>query len=92
VHLRYAPDVQDFVRVLSPSAKKALREATDLIKKDPFHPGLDVKVLRKGGADRFLRARVAKDYRIVYSPRPDHTSVWRIMHRSEGYDWLERLD
>jgi mRNA-degrading endonuclease RelE of RelBE toxin-antitoxin system len=90
--LRYAPDVQDFVRTLSPRAKKAIREATDLLAKDPYHPNLDIKVLRKQGADRFIRARVAKDYRIVYTPRPGYTYIWRIMHRSEGYDWLEKLD
>lgn len=92
MRLRYAPDVQAFVRILSPAAKKAVREAADLLRKDPFHPKLDVKVLRKSGPERFLRARVARDYRIVYSPRPDRVYVWRILHRSEGYGWLDRLD
>jgi mRNA-degrading endonuclease RelE of RelBE toxin-antitoxin system len=58
---------------------------------DPRHADLDLKQLRKKGVLRFYRARVG-DYRIVFSPRPTHLFVWRIQHRSEGYDWLERFD
>lgn len=90
--LRYAPDVEGFVRILAPGIKKQVRAATDLIRADPLHPDLDVRALRKRGTVRFLRVRVAKHYRIVYSPMADHTYIWRIMHRSEGYDWLERMD
>jgi len=87
----FAPDVETFVRVLAPSVKRKVREGFDRIRKDPFHPELDLKLLRKIRSERVLRARVAKDYRIVYSPRRDHTYVWRVQHRREGYDWLERL-
>lgn len=90
--LRYAPEVQPFVRTLAPEPKRAIRTALRLIAEDPLHPDLDKKLLRKDAQVRFWRARVLKDYRIVYSPRPDHTYAWAIMHRDEGYDWLDRLD
>lgn len=89
--LRFAPEVQDFVRSLAPEPKRDLRAALRKIAQDPRHPDLDVRVLRKEGAQRFFRARV-RDYRIVYSPRGPHVYVWRILHRSEGYGWLDRLD
>lgn len=89
--LRFAPGVQDVVRTLAPGPKKRLREALEAIRDDPRAPGLDVKVLRKDGAQLYFRARVG-DYRVVYSPRGQHTHVWRIAHRSEGYEWFERLD
>lgn len=89
--LRYAPAVQDYIRTLAPDPKRALRGATDLLRIDARHSGLAIKQLRTRGKERFFRVRVG-DYRIVYTPRPDHTYVWRIQHRSEGYGWLERLD
>lgn len=89
--LKFAPEVQDFVRTLAPGPKKAIRRALEAIRGDPRAPGFDVKVLRKDGPVRYFRVRVG-DYRIVFSPRGKLTYVWRIMHRSEGYDWLERLD
>jgi mRNA-degrading endonuclease RelE of RelBE toxin-antitoxin system len=89
--LKESPDVQAFIRVLAPKAKQDIRAALDLIRKDPFHKGLDWKPLRKKGAARYLRARVG-DYRIIYSPRPGTTYVWRVQHRREGYEWLDRFD
>ena len=89
--LKFAPDVQDFVRTLAPGPKKRLKTALAAIREDPRPEGHDVKVLRKDGPHRYFRLRVG-DYRIVYSPRGETTYVWRIMHRSEGYEWLERLD
>lgn len=89
--LKFAPDVQDFVRTLAPAVKKEIRAALAAIARDPRPSDLDVKVLRKDGAHRYFRLRVG-DYRIVYSPRGTTTYVWRILHRSEGYGWLERLD
>lgn len=89
--LRFAPEVQDFVRTLAPGPKNAIRQATEKVRKDPRHDGLDVKVLVKEGPIRFFRARVGA-YRIIYSVLSDHTYIWRIQHRSEGYAWLERLD
>lgn len=89
--LRFAPGVQDFVRTLAPEPKKRIRDALLALREDPRAPGLDVKVLRKEGPHRYFRVRVG-DYRIVYSPRGDHTYIWRVLHRSEGYAWFERLD
>ena len=89
--LKFAPDVQDFARTLAPGPKKKIRDALHAIARDPRAPGGDVKVLRKDGTHRYFRIRVG-EYRIVYSPRGTVTYVWRIMHRSEGYDWFERLD
>ncbi len=89
--LRFAPAVADFVRSVAPQVKRDLRAALDLIREDPRHPSLDIKLLRKAGPDRFFRVRV-RDYRIVYSPRGPDTFVWRIHHRSEGYGWLDRMD
>jgi mRNA interferase RelE/StbE len=89
--LKFAPGVQDFVRTLAPGLKKRLRAALEAIRDDPRPSGFDVKVLRKDGPQHYFRVRVG-DYRIVYTPRGPHTYVWRIVHRSEGYDWFERLD
>lgn len=90
--LRFAEGIRAYLRTLAPGPKKDIREALRLIAEDPRNPDLDVKQLQKAGDLRFYRARVRKDYRIIYSPTGEHTYVWRIMHRSEGYDWLERLD
>lgn len=89
--LRFAPGVQEFVRTLAPGPKKRIRDALEAIRDDARPTGFDVRVLRKDGAHRYFRVRVG-DYRVVYSPRGEHTYVWRIVHRSEGYEWFERLD
>lgn len=89
--LKFDPEVQDFVRTLAPGPKKRIRAALEAIREDPRPEGFDVKVLRKDGPDRYFRVRVG-DYRIVYAPRGKHTYVFRIMHRSEGYEWFDRLD
>jgi mRNA-degrading endonuclease RelE of RelBE toxin-antitoxin system len=89
--LRFAEDVQDFVRTLAPGPKRDIRSALRLIAEDPHHPGLDLKLLRKDGPYYFFRARVG-DYRIVFAPVGDVVYIWRIQHRKEGYDWLDRLD
>jgi mRNA-degrading endonuclease RelE of RelBE toxin-antitoxin system len=89
VRLRFHPGVQDAIRTLAPATKKAVREALRLLEVDPRHPSLDWKVLRTKGADVFLRVRVG-DYRIICLLRPDAVYVDRVMHRSEGYGWLER--
>lgn len=89
--LKFAPEVQDFVRTLAPMPKKRIQEALAILKDDPRADGLDVKVLKKDGAERFFRVRLGA-YGIVYSRRGSTTFVWRIMHRSEGYAWLDRLD
>ncbi|MEK6974783.1 MAG: type II toxin-antitoxin system RelE/ParE family toxin [Candidatus Thermoplasmatota archaeon] len=89
--LRFAVGTRDLLVTLAPRPRRAIRDALRLLAADPRHPKLDLKQLRKEGSVRFYRARVG-DYRIVFSPLPKHTSVWRIQHRSEGYGWLERLD
>lgn len=89
--LRFAPGVQDFVRTLAPEPKKRIRAALQAVSKDPRAAGLDIRVLRTDGPSRYFRLRVG-DYRVIFSPRGRHTHVWRIVHRSEGYEWLDRLD
>lgn len=90
--LRLAPEARDFLRSAAPQPRKALRLAVRQIATDPRHPDLDVKLLEKQGPHRFWRARVLDRYRIIYSRVAGHTYVWRIIHRSEGYGWLDRLD
>lgn len=89
--LKFAPEVRSYVRTLAPEPKKRIRAALRAIREDPRAEELDVKLLRTDGDFRVYRARVGT-YRIVYSPQGEHTYVWRIMHRSEDYGWLERLD
>lgn len=89
--LRLAQETEDFLRVLAPGPKRSLRAALDLLARDPLHKDLDWKALRKKGSTRFYRVRVG-DYRIVYTPRPGTTYVWRVQHRRDGYAWLERFD
>lgn len=91
MELRYGRGTKAFLRTLAPKPRQAVREALRLLGEDPRHPGLDLKQLRVESTERLYRARVGT-YRIVYSPRPDHTYVWRIQHRSEGYEWLDRFD
>lgn len=88
--LRFREGSRDYMRTLAPGPRQAVREALRLLERDARHSDLRLKRLRTEG-DTFFRVRVG-DYRIVYSPRPDHTYVWRIQHRSEGYGWLERMD
>jgi mRNA-degrading endonuclease RelE of RelBE toxin-antitoxin system len=88
--LRSSAGTRDYIRTLAPRPRKEIRAALRLIAEDPRHPKLDLKLLRVKGARRVFRIRVG-DYRIVFTPRPGHTFVLRIIHRSEGYDWLERL-
>ncbi|MFA5944705.1 MAG: type II toxin-antitoxin system RelE/ParE family toxin [Candidatus Thermoplasmatota archaeon] len=90
--LSFAAGTRDYLATLAPKPRRAIREALRLIAIDPRHPDLDVRLLRKDGPVRFYRARVLGQYRIIYSPRADHTYVWRVQHRSEGYGWLDRLD
>lgn len=89
--LRFAPEVQEFIATLAPGPKKSIRAALRLLAEDARHPGLNLKLLRKDGPYFFYRARVG-DYRIIFAPTPAATYVWRIQHRRDGYDWLERLD
>lgn len=91
MQLRFAAGSREYLATVAPAPRRDLRKALRLIQEDPRHADLDLKQLRKKGATRFYRARV-RDYRIVFTPRPDHTFIWRIQHRSEGYGWLERLD
>ena len=90
--LRFAEGTRAYLRTLAPGPKKAIRHALQRIAEDPRHHELDLKQLQKVGDHRYYRARVQNHYRIIYSPAADHTYIWRIMHRSEGYDWLDRLD
>lgn len=88
--LKWAPGSRDYLRTLGPKPRKDLRAALRLIEEDPRHARLDLKMLHVKGGRRTYRARVG-DYRIVFTPRPGHTFILRIIHRSEGHHWLERL-
>jgi hypothetical protein len=90
--LRFAAGTRDYLSTLAPGPRKAIRQALRLIQADPRHPDLDLRLLAKQGPTRFFRARVLRHYRIVFSPTARGTFVWRIQHRSEGYDWLDHLD
>lgn len=89
--LRFSEDVQDFVRTLAPRPKREIRSTLRLLAQDPRHADLDLRLLRKDGPYYFFRARVG-DYRIIFAPVGDVVYVWRIQHRREGYEWLDRLD
>ena len=89
--LRFGPGTAAFLATVAPKPRRELRDALRLLAMDPRHDDLDVKQLRKDGEVRFYRLRVGR-YRIVYSPRSKQTYVWRIQHRSEGYDWLDHID
>lgn len=91
MEIRYGTGTRAYLGTVAPGPRKALRNALRLLEEDPRHPGLDVKQLRVESTERLYRVRVG-GYRIVFSPRPGHTYVWRIQHRSEGYDWLDRFD
>jgi mRNA-degrading endonuclease RelE of RelBE toxin-antitoxin system len=91
VGLRSAPAVQDHARTLAPPVEREIRLALDRIREDPRRPDLDVRVLRKDAPYLFFRARV-RHYRIVYGPRGGTTYVYRIQHRSDGYEWLDTFD
>ena len=87
--IRYDPRVQDAIRNLAPEPKKALKAAIRLIAKDPRSADVDWKVLETKGPEIFFRARVG-EYRIIYLVRPGELYVDRVIHRREGYGWLER--
>ena len=88
--LRYAPGSRDYLRTLAPRPRRDLRAALRLIDEDPRHPKLELRLLRVKGSRRVFRTRVG-DYRIVFVPGAGQTFILRILHRSEGYAWLERL-
>ena len=89
--LRFTAEAEAYLRVLAPKPKHDIRKAIDLIREDPLHPDLDWKPLRKKSTFRFLRARVGL-YRIIYTPRPGTTYIWRVQHRRDGYGWLDLFD
>jgi mRNA-degrading endonuclease RelE of RelBE toxin-antitoxin system len=89
--LRFAAGSRDYLRTLAPGPRQAIRQALRLLQEDPRNPRLAAKQLRLEARERLFRVRVG-DYRIIYSPRPGTTYIWRIQHRSEGYEWLDRFD
>lgn len=89
--LRYARGTREYIATLAPGPKQAVKACLRALEGDPRPSTYDVRLLAKGGPHRFYRVRLG-DYRIVYSPGPSATFVWRIFHRSEGYDWLDTFD
>lgn len=79
------------LRRLAPTIRKQLRAALSRLEDDPFAPGdgLDLKRLELDPAkEPVFRLRVGR-WRIVYVVRGIEVQVMRVMHRDEGYDWLE---
>ena len=88
--LRFAAGSRDLLKTLAPAPKQRIRDALRRLGDDPRDSRLDLKRLDVDAQESVFRCRV-QDYRIVYAVRSDHTYVLRIMHRREGYGWLERL-
>jgi len=77
------------LRRLPISDKELILKRLEVLSEDPFHSRskADIKKL-KGGRYRYYRLRVG-DYHIVYETVGDEVRVRRVIHRKEGYDWLE---
>lgn len=88
--LTYTTQARDAVRLLPPPTKRRVRAALRMLDEDPFHDGLDLKMLRRNDPQRLYRCRV-QNHRILFSVHADGVRVRRVFHRRDGYGWLERL-
>ncbi len=81
-----------FFRSLAPRPRKALRSALEKLREDPTGKkhGLDVKALEGQHAAGLRRLRVGRE-RVIFAVTGNVIRVTRIIHRSEGYDWLRDL-
>ena len=90
--VRLDPDeAMAVLRSMPPGPRKRLRAALQSLATDPSgrSNGLDVKRLRTPGQPPAFRLRVG-DWRAVWLLRRQSVDVIRILHRSEGYGWLDR--
>lgn len=79
-------------RDLPPQAKRRIRDALRSLAKDPtgIENGLNVRCLDVGPVQQIVwRLRVG-DWRIVFFVDVKAVRVMRIIHRREGYDWVDR--
>jgi len=81
----------EFFRALAPAPKKALRQALDRLREDPSGKkhDLDVRWLEGDRSQGLRRLRVGT-FRVIFAVKGDVIRVTRIMHRSTGYDWLDK--
>jgi mRNA-degrading endonuclease RelE of RelBE toxin-antitoxin system len=89
--LTFKPGTLEYLATLAPAVRRDLRKALRILATDARSDKLDLRQLRVTATGRYFRVRVGR-YRIVYTPRAGSTYVARIMHRSEGYAWLEKMD
>lgn len=81
------------MRYLPPEVKRPVRAALRNLIVDPLGrvPRLDVRRLRTRHPPDLYRLRIG-EWRVVYTFDAENLYVFRVFHRSEGYDWMDRLD
>lgn len=78
-------------RSLAPATKRRVKAGLRLLREDPFetNPSADiVKLDTDPAAEPVYRLRVG-DWRVVFTRSGSYVKVIRIMHREQGYDWLD---
>ncbi len=92
--VRLDPDhAADILQRLPPAPKRVIRQALRELAEDPtgLSNGLDIKELdRAGGRNRAFRLR-AGDWRVGFLLLPKEIQAVKILHRREGYDWLDDM-
>ena len=88
--LTFGPVVRAAIAALPAPVKRRIKAALRMIADDPADDRLDLKLLSGRSPESMYRCRV-QSHRIIYAVRPDVTHNMRIMHRRDGYGWLERL-
>ena len=80
------------LRSLPPQTRQRLKQAMTLLEADPYatNPDADIKRLETGPRrNPVYRLRVGQ-WRIIYACSGSLVKVIRVMHREEGYAWLDR--
>lgn len=78
-------------RHLAPAVKRQVKQGLRILREDPFETNQQVDIIRlETRADQVpvYRLRVG-DWRLVYTRDEGIVKVMRIIHREEGYDWLD---
>lgn len=92
--VRLDPDGADTLRTLSPDPRKRIRDALRTLAEDPRGISTDLDVeeptTQASGPPAF-RPRVG-DWRVAFLVRGDEILVIHVFHRSDGYEWMERMD
>jgi mRNA-degrading endonuclease RelE of RelBE toxin-antitoxin system len=84
--LRYLPGVRDQLRLLSPQARRRLKQAAEALARGDKGP--DVRRLR-GEFVRPLHRLKVGSWRLVFYRDGTVLYVIRVFPRTLGYDWLE---